>query len=115
METGRIFIAYIGEQDIQEWTQSIGKSILMPVLLQACKVVIIDELDELKAARIEYLLRGKPKSVDFLVTYDGIEDTLTKIINWALEEEHYEMCAQVKILQDYLNETVIDEDFSYRG
>ena len=40
-------------------------------------------------------------------------------MGWALEEEEYEMCQQVKYLQDYvsdLNKTLQkkDENFSYR-
>lgn len=101
-EEKRVFTAYIGEVDIQEWTQGIGKAVLMPILLKTCEEVIIDELEEEHAARIEFLLRGKPKSVDFLVSRAGIDDTLNKIMNWALEEEHYEMCSQVKNLQDYI-------------
>jgi len=101
-EEKRVFTAYIGEVDIQEWVQGIGKVILMPILLKVCEEVIINELEEEHAARIEFLLRGKPKSVDFLVSRVGIEDTLNKVMDWALEEEHYEMCSQVKNLQDYI-------------
>jgi len=113
-EEKRVFTAYIGEVDIQEWTQGIGKAILMPILLKTCEEVIIDELEEERAARIEFLMRGKSKSVDFLVRRDGIDDTLNKIMEWSLEEEHYEMCSKVKGLQDYL-ERLQNEDFSYRG
>lgn len=103
MEEKKVFTAYIGEVDIQEWIQGIGKAVLMPILLKTCEEVIIDDIEVEPAARIEFRLRGNPKSVDFFVERDGVEDTLEKIMKWALEEEHYEMCSQVKNLQDYLN------------
>ena len=111
MDKETVFTAYIGETDIFEWTQGIGKHILMPILLKVCEEVIYNDLEEKTAARIEFSLRGKPKSYDFLVKFDGIEDTLEKIMSWALEEEEYEMCSKVKSIQKRLH----NENFSYRG
>jgi len=104
MDKETVFTAYIGETDVFEWTQGIGKHILMPILLKVCEQVIYNDLEEKTAARIEFLLRGKPKSYDFLVKFDGIEDTLEKIMSWALEEEEYEMCRDIKHLQEYVYE-----------
>jgi hypothetical protein len=54
------------------------------------------------AARIEFSLRGNPKAYDFVVKKDGIEDTLSKIMGWAIDEEEYEMCSKIKKVQDAL-------------
>lgn len=106
-----VFTAHIGETDIFEWAQGIGKTILMPVLLKVCEEVIIDKIEERIAARVQFSLKGKPKIYDFIVKYNGVDDTLDKIMGWALEEEEYEMCSTIKKLQ----ETLQYEDFSYRG
>ena len=102
MKDETVFTAHIGETDVFEWTQGVGKDILMPILLKVCEEVIEDKIEEKIAARIEFSLRGNPKAYDFLVKYEGIDDTLDKIMVWALDEEYYEMCSKVKSLQERL-------------
>ena len=104
MEQEKVFTVHIGETDIFEWTQGIGKSVLMPILLKVCEEVIYNNLEEKVAAKIQFSLKGKPKIYDFVVKFDGIEDTLEKIMGWALEEEKYEMCRDIKYLQDYVKD-----------
>ena len=110
MKEERVFTAHIGETDIFEWTQGIGKAILMPILFEVCKEVIKEKVEEKIAARVQFSLKGKPKVYDFVVRLDGVEDTLDKIMNWAIEEEEYEMCSQIKNTKERLH----NEDFSYR-
>lgn len=98
----KVFTAHIGETDVHEWTQGVGKHILMPILFKVVQELLDSEEDEMIAARIEFSLRGNPKAYDFLVKKDGIEDTLSKIMGWAIEEEEYEMCSKIKKVQDYL-------------
>ena len=98
----KVFTAHIGETDVHEWTQGIGKQILMPVLFKVVQELLDSDEDEMIAARIEFLLRGKPKAYDFVVKKNGIEDTLSKIMGWAIDEEEYEMCSKIKIIQDSL-------------
>ena len=99
----KVFTAHIGETDVQEWTQGVGKQILMPVLFKVVQELIDSDEDEMTAARIEFSLRGNPKAYDFVVKKDGIEDTLSKIMGWAIDEEEYEMCSEIKQVQDNLN------------
>lgn len=101
-EPKTILTVYIGDTDIYEWTMGVGKTVLMPELLVGCEEVLYNDTDEVKCARVEAIIRGKPKAFDFNVTYDGIEDTLDKIMGWALQEEMYEMCQRVQNLQEYL-------------
>ena len=97
-----VFTAHIGETDVHEWTQGIGKQILMPILFEVVQELLDSDEDEMIAARIEFSLRGKPKAYDFVVKKDGIEDTLSKIMGWAIDEEEYEMCSNIKKVQDGL-------------
>ena len=39
-EEREILVVYIGESDIQEWTQGIGKTVLMPELLVGCEELL---------------------------------------------------------------------------
>jgi hypothetical protein len=98
----QVFTAHIGETDVQEWTQGVGKQILMPVLFKVVQELLDSDEDEMIAARIEFSLRGKPKAYDFVVKKDGIDDTLSKIMGWAIDEEEYEMCSKIKKVQDGL-------------
>ena len=98
----KVFTAHIGETDVQEWTQGVGKHILMPVLFKVVQELLDSDEDEMIAARIEFSLRGNPKAYDFVVKKDGIEDTLSKIMGWAIDEEEYEMCSKIKKVQDGL-------------
>ena len=61
------------------------------------------DLLEIKAVRVEAVIKGKKKSFDFLVKRNGIDDTLEKIMGWSLQEEEYEMCQRVKNLQEKLD------------
>mgnify|MGYP003665457344 CR=1 FL=1 len=90
-----VFTAHIGETDIHEWTQGIGKTILMPILFQVVQELLDSDEDEMIAARIEFLLRGAPKAYDF-------NDTLDKIMEWAIDEEEYEMCSKIKQVKSKL-------------
>ncbi len=111
MKEERVFTVHIGETDVYEWVQGVGKAVLMPILFEVCKEVIEGGDEERIAARVQFSLKGKPKVYDFLVRFDGITDTLNKIMNWAIEEERYEMCSKIKNTQERLH----NEDFSYRG
>ena len=120
MDIENVLVAYIGDQDPHIWLQGEGKAVLMPVLLKTAEEVIYNNLDEKQAARIEAQIRGKMRALDFWVRFDGVEDTLEKIMEWALNDEEYEICGDVKYLQEYvkdLKQTLQkkDEDFSYRG
>jgi len=98
----KVFTAYIGDTDIYEWTMGVGKSILMPIMLKTCKDILSNDLTEKQAARVEAQIRGKMKAFDFWIKLDGIDETLSKIMEWALEDEQYEICSEVKKLQDKL-------------
>lgn len=98
--TKKVKTIHIGKKDIYEWTMGEGKSMLMPLLFDASKKVILEDIKELKAFRVEAEIRGNQKAFDFWVKLDEIESTLSKILEWALEEENYEMCNEIKKLEN---------------
>lgn len=101
-EEKRIPTIHIGNTDIFEWTMNQGKKIIMPELLVGCEELLYNDLDTVKCIRVEALVRGKSKAFDFNIDRTHIDDTLGKILNWALDEEEYEMCERVKNLNEYL-------------
>ena len=93
---------YIGKKDIYEWTMDEGKPIMMPILFESSKKLIEQDLDELKCLRVEAIIRGANTAFDFFVKRNEISDTLSKILEWALEEEEYEICNEIKNLENRL-------------
>jgi len=80
-----------------------GKDILMPELLIGCEELLYNDLDSVKCLRVEATIRNNVKAFDFFVKRQEIEDTLSKIMEWALDNEEYEMCERIKNLEEYLN------------
>tara|TARA_R100000030_G_scaffold59600_1_gene44855 strand:- start:316 stop:630 length:315 start_codon:yes stop_codon:yes gene_type:complete len=97
--TKRVKTIHIGKKDIYEWTMDEGKSTLMQLLFESSKKLINGNEDEIRAVRIEAEIRGAQTAFDFWVRLDDIDDTLSKIMEWALEEEKYEMCQEIKKLE----------------
>ena len=105
MKEKTVLHVYIGDDDIQTWTQGIGKETLMPEMFDACKEVITEDLTKLQFARVEATIRGKKKAFDFFVEMDGIHDTLEKLMEWSLEEEKYRMCSEIQKLQENIDKS----------
>ena len=103
-EPKEILTIYIGNSDIFEWATDTGKSLLMPELLIGCEELLYNDLLEVKCLRVESLVREQHKAFDFSIHRDGCEDTLNKIMEWALENEEYEACQRVKNLFEYIEE-----------
>jgi hypothetical protein len=100
-EKKKILSVYIGRNDIFEWTQNKGKDILMPELLVGCEELLYNDLDEVLCLRVESLVRDKQVSFDFKITKEGVDETLDKIMEWALQNEEYEICQRIKLLKRY--------------
>lgn len=108
MKEKTVLHVYIGDDDIQTWTQGIGKETLMPEMFDACKEIITGDLNKLQFARVEATIRGKKKAFDFFVEIEGIHDTLEKLMEWSLEEEKYMMCSEIQKLQE-----IVDNDNTF--
>lgn len=104
-EEKRILTIHIGKTDIYEWTMGVGKNTLMPELLVGCEELLYNGLDEVKCVRVEALIRKETKAFDFSVKRENITDTLDKILEWALNEEEYEICERVKNLNEFIEKT----------
>jgi hypothetical protein len=63
-EDKEVLTIYLGETDIYEWTQGVGKTVLMPELLVGCEEVLYNDINEVHCARIEAIVRGKYNRYD---------------------------------------------------
>ena len=103
MKTKEVLHIYIGETDIQEWTQGVGKDILMPQMFESVKEMLSTGKSKIQFARVEASIRKKKQAFDFFVEYEGLWDTLEKLMEWALDEEKYEICAEIRELEKELD------------
>ena len=103
MKTKEVLHIYIGESDIQEWTQGVGKDILMPQMFESVKEMLSTGKSKIQFARVEASIRNKKQAFDFFVEYEGVWDTLEKLMEWALEEEKYEMCDEIRKIEEELD------------
>lgn len=90
---------YIGDKDPYHWVMYDGKAVLMQLLYGTILDVVENELDEQIACRIHCNFSNRQKSMDFVVKRDGIDDTIDKVFEWALENEEYEWCAELKSIK----------------
>ena len=110
MTKERLNEIFIGDKDPYTWIMYEGKETLMGVLYSTILLVMEEELESKIAARIFYTYNGNKKSMDFVVNRYGIEDTIEKVFEWALQNEEYEWCSELKSIKERLQ----SEDFSYR-
>lgn len=96
---------YIGDKDPHHWVLYDGKETLMGLLYSTIIDVMENDLEEKIAARIHCNFSNRQKSMDFVVNREGIEDTIDKVFNWALENEEYEWCSKLKNIKEELELT----------
>jgi len=102
MTKERINEIFIGDKDPFTWVMYEGKETLMGVLYSTILLVMEEELESKIAARIFYTYNGNKKSMDFVVNRDGIEDTIEKVFEWALENEEYLWCQELTYIKEDL-------------
>jgi len=107
----RVNEIFIGNKDPYDWVMYEGRETLMEVLYSTILDIYENELNEKIAARISFNFNGNQKSMDFLIKRDGIQETVDKVFEFALENEKYEWCSELKSIREGLR----NEDFSYRG
>ena len=72
-----------------------------PELITAAEELLYNDEDEILALQIENRIKNKKNLFDLFVTKSEVNDTLSKAMAWAEEEEEYELCQRVKNLEDF--------------
>lgn len=107
IESERPLTVFIGEDDIELWATTIGKDIVMPELLISCEHVIYDKIEAEVCMQVGGTIQSEFYSYDFIVQKIGVYDTLSKILQWAVEIEDYEICRRVTDLKEYYDAETI--------
>ena len=92
---------YIGDQDIYLWMHGNPQTI-WPELVTAAEELLYNDEDEVLALQVENRVKNKRGLFDLFVRKTEVDDTLSKAMVWAEEEEEYELCQRVKNLEDFL-------------
>ena len=92
---------FIGDQDIYLWMHGNPQTI-WPELITAAEELLYNDEDEILALQIENRIKNKQNLFDLFVTKEEVNDTLSKAMVWAEEEEEYELCQRIKNLEDFL-------------
>jgi hypothetical protein len=92
---------YIGDQDIYLWMHGNPQTI-WPELITAAEELLYNKEDEVLALQIENRIKNKRGLFDLFVRKEEVNDTLSKAMVWAIEEEEYELCTRIKNLEDFL-------------
>lgn len=97
-----ILTVYVGEDNFEDWALGIGKEIMFPELLKGCEKLLYNDLKEVFCLRLTGSINNEFTSVDLTVHPVGVSDTLEKMLEWAVENEEYEMCSRIKKLQEHI-------------
>jgi hypothetical protein len=90
--------------NIKTWiTTDEGKELIFPELLVGCEELLYNDLDKVFCMKVITHEARKLEPIDFIVRKSGVRKTLSKILNWALSNENYEIAARVRNLNDVLN------------
>ena len=63
--------------------------------------------DEVLAFQVENRINKRRGLFDLFVRKKDVNDTLTKALAWAEEEEEYELCQRIKNLEDFLAKQIM--------
>jgi len=104
-EKKKVIVAVLPKtMNIKTWiTTDAGKELIFPELLIGCEELLYNDLDKVFCMKVITHESRKLEPVDFIVRKSGVRKTLSKILNWSLSNENYEMASRVRNLTDVLN------------
>ena len=103
-EKKKVIVAVLGKNmNIKSWiTTDEGKELIFPELLLGCEELLYKKLDKVFCMKVVTQESRNLEPIDFVVRKQGVRKTLSKILNWALENEDYEIAVRVRNLNDVL-------------
>lgn len=102
----------IDDEDVQLWLTE-NKGTVNHEVLTAAEKFVYDEMDEpvcavvLNVGGSKYEVKGEAidvLTITIVVGKTEIDEVLSSINTWAIENEEYEMCQRIKNLNEYIEE-----------
>ena len=97
---------FIGDQDIYLWMHGNPQTIWSELVTAAEELLYNDE-NEVLALQVENRINNKRGIFDLFVRKQEVNDTLSKAMVWAIDEEEYELCTRIKNLEDFLAKQIM--------
>ena len=97
---------FIGDQDIYLWMHGNPQTI-WPELVTAAEELLYNDENEVLALQVENRINNKRGIFDLFVRKQEVNDTLSKAMVWAIDEEEYELCTRKKNLEDFLAKQIM--------
>ena len=113
-EERRILELDIGDTNLAEFMES-NRGLMVAEVISATEELVYKDLEKIDVIRIKMQLpHGKTVLNCSLVNKEAV-DGLDKVLEWALENEEYEMCHRIKLLTEYINKPKEDVRRKTRG
>ena len=84
----------LGNQSLTNWLRD-NKYVIYSELIRFSEMLVKQNLDQIQAIMVSNLA----DNIVFVIKKENIDITLNKAMNFFLEEEDYEKCAQIRDLQ----------------
>ena len=97
---------FIGDQDIYLWMHGNPQTI-WPELVTAAEELLYNDENEVLALQVENRINNKRGIFDLFVRKQEVNDTLSKAMVWAIDEEEYELCTRIKNFEDFLAKQIM--------
>jgi len=80
-----------------------NRALMVAETLSASEELIYKDLDTIEVIRINILQPRGKTVLDCKLKREDVTDGVEKLMEWALENEEYEMCHRIKLLTEYIN------------
>ena len=76
-------------------------------MVTAAEELLYNDENEVLALQVENRINNKRGIFDLFVRKQEVNDTLSKAMVWAIDEEEYELCTRIKNLEDFLAKQIM--------
>ena len=92
-----------------------NRALMVAETLSASEELIYKDLDTIEVIRINIIQPRGRTVLDCKLKKTDVLDGVEKLMEWALENEEYEMCHRIKLLTEYINKPKEDVRRKTRG
>jgi hypothetical protein len=92
-----------------------NRALMVAETLSASEELIYKDLDIIEVIRINIIQPRGRTVLDCKLKKTDVLDGVEKLMEWALENEEYEMCHRIKLLTEYINRPKEDVRRKTRG
>ena len=92
-----------------------NRALMVAETLSASEELIYKDLDTIEVIRINIIQPRGRTVLDCKLNKEDVLDGVEKLMEWALENEEYEMCHRIKLLTEYINKPKEDVRRKTRG